>query len=120
MSSSCVTAGQNIEVNSASADIDTPKVISLPVIDAAMKRLWVKKTWISRKVVVAAAEESDRVVASPAKKKAERQAVARILTDSQDDLIKSSQIFACASKPLDKKVKLSLVKKTDAQDPAIS
>ena len=114
MSASRVTACQNIEVNSASANIDTPAVISLPVIDAAFKMLWVKKTWISRKVVVAAAEGPGRVVAQPPKKKPERKAVAKILTDGQDDLVKLSQIFASACKPFEKKETSSLVKKTDA------
>ena len=61
--------------------------MSYPVMEPVIKRLWVKKSWTSRKVVVGA-EDTGKGAAS-ALKKLEREVVARILIEGPDFVIDS-------------------------------
>ena len=84
MAASGVNPNQKTHINSGSTNIDTSVIMSIPAIEATTKRLWVKKTWISRRVVVGSEK-----VASSAQKDLERKVVAKILIDGPDFVMNS-------------------------------
>ena len=85
MVASSVTPNQKTYISSGSTNIDTSVIMSIPATEATTKRLWVKKTWISRRVVVGSEK-----VASSAQKDLQRKVVAKILVDGTDFVMNQS------------------------------